>query len=220
MRKLLLCVLSICLLFSITACGSDKKDTAEATTAAAEVSTEATTGAEKDAKKDTTEAKADNKKDDKTEAKTETEKDTAKETTKDNSDNSASADTTEAPTTAKSTGATITLYYQNGNTETLTEDTDGTYIAASNGARYYLGEDGVYRARGYEDLYTSKPEASADSSAANTMTAYYENGTTESLTEDSDGTWLAPNGARYYLGDDGVLRATGYLDLYTTNPAQ
>ena len=60
----------------------------------------------------------------------------------------------------------------------------------------------------------------APASAEATVTAYYEDGATETLTDQGDGTFKTPKGAVYYLGDDGVYRARGYTDLYTTNPAQ
>ena len=53
---------------------------------------------------------------------------------------------------------------------------------------------------------------------ARTATAYYEDGTEEILTEDSDGAFLTGNGARYFLGDDGVYRSSGYADLYVEKP--
>lgn len=218
MRKLGLCALSLCLLFSMTACGDKKTDdktettVAESTTeATSDAGSEASTDAAKKDSKDTTEKAKDDKADSKTESKSEKTEATTEATT------AAAPVAEETPTEVQSTGKTVTLYYQDGSTETLSEETDGTYVA-SNGARYYLGEDGVYRARGYEDLYTSMPEVSG--SSVKTVTAFYSNGTTESLTQQSDGTWQAPNGASYTLGDDGTYHADGFQDLYSTNPAQ
>ena len=51
-----------------------------------------------------------------------------------------------------------------------------------------------------------------------TMTAYYTNGSTTTVSEFSDGTWQTSDGTPYYLGDDDVLRARGSSDLYTYNP--
>ena len=219
MRKLGLCALSLCLLFSMTACGDKKTDdktettVAESTTeATSDAGSEASTDAAKKDSKDTTEKAKDDKADSKTESKSEEKTEATTEAT-----TAATPVAEETPTEVQSTGKTVTLYYQDGSTETLSEETDGTYIA-SNGARYYLGEDGVYRARGYEDLYTSMPEVSG--SSVKTVTAFYSNGTTESLTQQSDGTWQAPNGASYTLGDDGTYHADGFQDLYSTNPAQ
>ena len=218
MRKLGLCALSLCLLFSMTACGDKKTDdktettVAESTTeATSDAGSEASTDAAKKDSKDTTEKAKDDKADSKTESKSEKTEATTEATT------AATPVAEETPTEVQSTGKTVTLYYQDGSTETLSEETDGTYVA-SNGARYYLGEDGVYRARGYEDLYTSMPEVSG--SSVKTVTAFYSNGTTESLTQQNDGTWQAPNGASYTLGDDGTYHADGFQDLYSTNPAQ
>lgn len=220
MRKFGIGLLTICMLFSFTACGDKKTDevttvTETTTEANSDTTTEASKDSNTEAKKDKKDTKADSK-DSKSESKSETTTESKSESSTEVT-TSAVADTVEEPTTAQSTGATITLYYQDGSKETLSEDSDGTYLA-SNGARYYLGEDGVYRARGYEDLYTSMPEVS--NPTVKTVTAFYENGTTESLTEQSDGTWTAPNGAVYYLGEDGTYRARGFQDLYTTNPAQ
>lgn len=47
-----------------------------------------------------------------------------------------------------------------------------------------------------------------------TMTVYYDDGSPETVAQYEDGTWLAPNGAFYLVGIDGVLRAEGYPDLY------
>lgn len=61
---------------------------------------------------------------------------------------------------------------------------------------------------------------SAPSAGGQIMFAYTADGAEIRLTEDSDGTWVSPDGAKYYLGDDGVLRARGYDDLFTTNPTE
>ncbi len=54
--------------------------------------------------------------------------------------------------------------------------------------------------------------------AEDNVTAYFEDGTEEILKKDSDDTFLTEEGARYYLGDDGVYRARGYDDLYVNKP--
>ena len=43
-------------------------------------------------------------------------------------------------------------------------------------------------------------------------------GTTEFITEYNDGTWRTASGVIYYLGTDGILRARGYADLYSSRP--
>ena len=67
---------------------------------------------------------------------------------------------------------------------------------------------------------TEGEDDSAPSAGGQIMFAYTADGAEIRLTEDSDGTWLSPDGAKYYLSDDGVLRARGYDDLFTTNPTE
>ncbi|MDO4974575.1 MAG: hypothetical protein Q4E38_10250, partial [Eubacteriales bacterium] len=58
----------------------------------------------------------------------------------------------------QATGRTMTVYYSNGTPVSVTEYNDGTWRTA-NGTLYYLGTDGVLRARGQLDLYTRYPSA-------------------------------------------------------------
>ena len=51
-----------------------------------------------------------------------------------------------------------------------------------------------------------------------TMTAYYADGSTTTVSELSDGSWQGPGGAVYTLGSDDMLRSSGSTDLYTYNP--
>ena len=67
---------------------------------------------------------------------------------------------------------------------------------------------------------TEGEDDSAPSAGGQIMFAYTADGAEIRLTEDSDGTWVSPDGVKYYLGDDGVLRARGYDDLFTTNPTE
>ena len=57
---------------------------------------------------------------------------------------------------AQPSESTLTAYHADGTAETLTEAADGAWKTKS-GILYYLGFDGVLRARGAEDLYTVKP---------------------------------------------------------------
>ena len=50
--------------------------------------------------------------------------------------------------------------------------------------------------------------------AADTMTAYRADGSAVILTDCGDGTWKTADGAVYYPGEDGVLRARGFEDLF------
>ena len=117
---------------------------------------------------------------------------------------------------------TIKVYYEDGTEEYVTINKDETWTA-SNGVIYYMGEDNILRAKGYPDLYTVNPNGEDDElenqALGNSMTVYYEDGTEETVTNNVDeGTWETSAGAVYYLGDDGVLRAKGYPDLYVDNP--
>jgi hypothetical protein len=51
-----------------------------------------------------------------------------------------------------------------------------------------------------------------------TMTAYYADGSTTTVSELSDGSWQGPGGAVYTLGSYDMLRSSGSTDLYTYNP--
>ena len=117
----------------------------------------------------------------------------------------------------QTTGITMTVYYQNGAAVTVLQNTDGTWTGP-NGALYYQGTDGVLRARGAADLYTQKP-APAAATTGRTMQVFYANGASIMVTEYTDGTWKTSAGTAYYLGTDGVLRASGAPDLYTRYPS-
>ena len=52
---------------------------------------------------------------------------------------------------------TVIAYYEDGNTEILTSQGDGTTFITARGALYYLGDDGVYRSRDYANLYVKNP---------------------------------------------------------------
>ena len=105
----------------------------------------------------------------------------------------------------------------------MTNNGDGTYSNAD-GVLYYLGEDGVLRANGYPDLYTSgsySSETGDDTASADqgeVITVYSEDGSEVNITDNGDGTYTNSDGAVYYLGEDGVLRAKGASDLYTSDP--
>ena len=49
----------------------------------------------------------------------------------------------------------------------------------------------------------------------NAIIVYYASGVTERLSAYSDGSWRTSGGVAYYMGSDGVYRATGYADLYS-----
>ena len=51
----------------------------------------------------------------------------------------------------------VVAYYEDGNTEILISQGDGTTFVTARGAVYYLGEDGVYRSKEYADLYVNNP---------------------------------------------------------------
>ncbi len=54
------------------------------------------------------------------------------------------------------TGKTMTVYRADGTKETVTEYNDSTWRTAG-GNVYYLGSDGILRAKGQADLYVKKP---------------------------------------------------------------
>ena len=53
----------------------------------------------------------------------------------------------------------VTAYLADGSEVLLTENTDGTYLSGD-GVTYYFESDGVYRAKGHDDMYSSKPQTS------------------------------------------------------------
>ena len=61
-------------------------------------------------------------------------------------------------------------------------------------------------------------ETQGTEAAQNTVSAYRADGSSVTLEDCGDGTWKDENGMRYYLGEDGVLRARGAEDLYTSYP--
>ena len=63
-------------------------------------------------------------------------------------------------------------------------------------------------------------EPTDETRPANTMTAYRADGSSVILEDGGDGTtWIDENGLLYYLGEDGVLRARGFEDLYIETPS-
>ncbi len=117
---------------------------------------------------------------------------------------------------SQSTGRTMTVYYSDGTSVLVREAADGTWLTPSEEV-YYLGDDGTLRCTGEADLYTSDPSPASEPSVY-TLTAYYADGTPEFVTQNSDGTWTSSGGTIYYLGADGVMRASGAGDLFAYNP--
>ncbi len=113
-------------------------------------------------------------------------------------------------------GNVMVAYYSNGSVEYLTPNSDGTWRTAA-GLTYTMGTDGVLRTKSGAELYTydisgtPRPTGTA-------LTAYSVYGVSQQVYSYSDGTWRTSEGITYYMGTDGVLRATGYQDLYTYNP--
>lgn len=118
---------------------------------------------------------------------------------------------------AKATGKTRTVYNQDGSTVDVSEYSDGTWRTAA-GVTYAMGVDGVLRAQGQPDLYTVKPAADGQPTGR-VMIVYYADGSTVNVSQYSDSTWRTSAGAVYYLGEDGILRAQGLVDLYTYDPS-
>ena len=136
MKKFRGIVIAGLMMLSLVACGSDDKAETKTTEATTAVTTEATTEATTQA---TTEATTQATTQAQTEATTQ-----------------AQTEATTEATTAQSSGGTTDAYKDDGSVVTLTNNGDGTYSTAD-GKLYYLGEDGVLRARGEVDLYTTKP---------------------------------------------------------------
>ena len=76
------------------------------------------------------------------------------------------------------------------------------------------------------DLYPSKGVNSFGLNAQTTQAFFNKtsDGTydvpfaVENITQNSDGTWTSSGGTIYYLGADGVMRASGAGDLFAYNP--
>ena len=99
-----------------------------------------------------------------------------------------------------------TAEYENG-TGTITFDGGSSFTWKGNQSEQ---EDLVFE-------WSFEPEDAEQSES--TTTVYTAAGTPVEVTEDSDGTWLTADQVRYYLGEDGVLRARGAEDLYLEKPA-
>ena len=67
---------------------------------------------------------------------------------------------------------------------------------------------------GNAHYYAVTRNNAAETVVPNTMTAYRADGSSMILEDCGDGTWKSADGAAYYLGEDGVLRARGAEDLY------
>ena len=119
--------------------------------------------------------------------------------------------------TPRRTGVSAFAFYEDGTVTYVYQRTDGTWEIDS-GIVYYLGTDGVYRSRGYADLYTQQPHPTPYRTGV-TMTAYYYNGNATTLYEMSDASWMTDEGGIYTEGMNGVLHCTnGYADLYANAP--
>ena len=136
-------------------------------------------------------------------------KDDKSETTAASSTTEAAKESTKEETTSKKT---MTVYHGDGSAETVTEDSDGTWLTAD-GKRYYLGDDGVLRARGEEDLYVNNPVASENTSdnGGDSLTGIWEYSDTENgiktvydLKDDGTGTYTMT------VGDNEVIYELKY----------
>ena len=151
MKKLVLSIVVLSLMFGLVACGDKKdakKDKKEVKTTAAtteqEKTTEATTAATTEAKT-TTEAT--------TEATT-----TAKSTTEAATEAATEATTEDLSDTSSNLAKpTVPAYASDGSTVYLTLQEDETWTTDS-GAVYYEGTDGVLRSRGNPDLTFKSPD--------------------------------------------------------------
>ena len=151
MKKLVLSIVVLLLMFGLVACGDKKdakRDKKEVMTTAAtteqEKTTEATTAATTEAKT-TTEAT--------------TEATTAAKSTTEAAPETAPEATTEdlSDTSSNLAKPTVPAYASDGSTVYLTLQEDETWTTDS-GAVYYEGTDGVLRSRGNPDLTFKSPE--------------------------------------------------------------
>jgi hypothetical protein len=84
-----------------------------------------------------------------------------------------------------------------------------------------MGSDGVLRSGMNPELYTYNPSGGSSVTPRPTgtaLTVYNVYGGSEQVYSYSDGTWRSAGGVTYFMGNDGVLRASGYPELYTYNP--
>ena len=147
MKKLVLSIVVLSLMFGLVACGDKKdakKDKKEVKTTAAtteqEKTTEATTAATTEAKT-TTEAT--------------TEATTAAKSTTEAATEAATEDLSD--TSSNLAKPTVPAYASDGSTVYLTLQEDETWTTDS-GAVYYEGTDGVLRSRGNPDLTFKSPD--------------------------------------------------------------
>lgn len=147
MKKLVLSIVVLSLMFGLVACGDKKdakKDKKEVKTTAAtteqEKTTEATTAAT-------------------TEAKTTTEATTEATTAAQSTTEAAPEATTEdlSDTSSNLAKPTVPAYASDGSTVYLTLQEDETWTT-DDGAVYYEGTDGVLRSRGNQDLTFKSPD--------------------------------------------------------------
>ena len=147
MKKLVLSIVVLSLMFGLVACGGkkdSKKDKKEVKTTAAtteqEKTTEATTAAT-------------------TEAKTTTEATTEATTAAQSTTEAAPEATTEdlSDTSSNLAKPTVPAYASDGSTVYLTLQEDETWTT-DDGAVYYEGTDGVLRSRGNQDLTFKSPD--------------------------------------------------------------
>lgn len=118
------------------------------------------------------------------------------------------------------TGNSMIVFYRNGSTERVSAYSDGSWRTSA-GTVYFMGSDGVLRSGMNPELYTYNPSGGSSVTPRPTgtaLTVYNVYGGSEQVYSYSDGTWRSAGGVTYFMGNDGVLRASGYPELYTYNP--
>ena len=122
----------------------------------------------------------------------------------------------------------MTVYSVYGVPLQVYSNSDGTWRTAD-GTVYYMGTDGVLRARGQQDLYPYNPiynpstpsytppytpSSEQRDYSGEWRFAYTASGARVVVNNRGDGVWRSETGILYYEGTDGVLRARGADDLY------
>ena len=111
--------------------------------------------------------------------------------------------TTNTSTSGNTPIGSITLYWLNGNEETLTKYSDGNYYSSS-GVMYFDAGGGAFAGSDGTTLYSSMPQLGSAGSSMNHGLSSQGSGRPVQVSSDDGGVYYDESGTAYYPQDDGT----------------
>lgn len=102
------------------------------------------------------------------------------------------------------TGSSITVYWTNGNAETLTQYSDGNYYSSS-GVMYFDAGGGAYAGADGTTLYTQQPQLGTAGSSLTHGLSSQGSGRPVEVTSSDGGVYYDNSGTAYYAQGDGTF---------------